>query len=183
VRRWNIGWGYRDAAGERPFAHSGLVMPTLDELLGAFTVRLNVDIKQRTPSMIDPLLEVVRRHDAEHRVTMASFHGDVIRAVRRRGYAGETVLARDEVLALMLAPQGLRRWLGHGGDAVQVPVAAGPIDCGARRFIERCHAEGLRVDYWTVNDPVVAEVLLERGADGIISDDPRALAPVFARHR
>ncbi len=181
VRSWDAGWGFCDPSGARPFAGCGCTIPTLEEVLARFSLRLNIDIKQHTPSMIAPLLSLLRRHDAEHRVTLASFSGPVIRQVRRSGYPGETVLARDEVMALLFAPQRLRQLLGHGGDAVQVPLRAGPIDFGSRRFIDRCHRLGLRVDYWTVNDPVVAEVLLERGADGIISDDPRALIPVFDR--
>jgi glycerophosphoryl diester phosphodiesterase len=37
------------------------------------------------------------------------------------------------------------------------------------------------VDYWVVNDPAQAERLLELGADGIVTDDPRAMARLFAR--
>ena len=34
-----------------------------------------------------------------------------------------------------------------------------------------------------INDPVAADALLARGADGIITDDPAALAAVIARYR
>jgi glycerophosphoryl diester phosphodiesterase len=48
-----------------------------------------------------------------------------------------------------------------------------------RWFIHRCRAMGLRVDYWVVNDPDEARELLDRGATGIITDDPARLAGVF----
>jgi len=54
------------------------------------------------------------------------------------------------------------------------------IDLDGRRFIGRCRALGLRVDYWVVNDPDDARELLDRGATGIISDDPAQIAGVFA---
>jgi glycerophosphoryl diester phosphodiesterase len=57
------------------------------------------------------------------------------------------------------------------------------IDLGTRAVIAKCHALGLDVHYWTVNEATVAERLLARGADAIMTDDPRALAPVFARLR
>jgi hypothetical protein len=39
------------------------------------------------------------------------------------------------------------------------------------------------VDYWTIDDPVEAERLLKLGADGIMTDDPAAIAPVLKRWR
>jgi len=184
VQRWDAGWGYVDASGTRPFAGKGLRVPTLDELLTTFPeVRLNIDVKQRTPTMVEPLLDLLARHDAASRVTLASFHGAVIRDIRRRGYGGETVLARDEVMALIAAPSIMSRAIRFGGDTVQVPLRAGLFDLSSCKFIDKCHAFGLRVDYWTINDPIVTDVLLERGADGVISDDPAGLTSAFARHR
>jgi glycerophosphoryl diester phosphodiesterase len=42
---------------------------------------------------------------------------------------------------------------------------------------------GIRVDFWTINDPAEARRLLELGADGIMTDDPAAIAPVFDRYK
>jgi glycerophosphoryl diester phosphodiesterase len=184
VRRWDAGWGFVDARGNRPFAGRNLVVPTLEELLEAFgNVELNIDIKERRPSMVEPVLRLLRAFGAESRVTLASFHGPVIREVRARGFRGRTVLAGDEVRRLLVAPRPLWRVLGPGGDAVQVPQRAGALDLGSRTFIARCHARDLRVDYWVVNDPREAEALLARGADGIITDDPARILPVVARRR
>ena len=47
-------------------------------------------------------------------------------------------------------------------------------------FIAKCHSLGLRVDFWTVDDPDEARRLLELGADGIMTNDPAAVRPVFA---
>ena len=50
-------------------------------------------------------------------------------------------------------------------------------------FIARCRALAIPVEYWTINDPAEAERLLALGADGIMTDDPAAIAPVFRRRR
>jgi glycerophosphoryl diester phosphodiesterase len=39
--------------------------------------------------------------------------------------------------------------------------------------VARCHALGIAVYAWTVDDPAVAAALLRFGTDGIITDDPR----------
>jgi glycerophosphoryl diester phosphodiesterase len=142
-----------------------------------------VDLKQRRPSLVGPVLELLARYDADRRVTLASFHTSVIREVRARGFCGQTVLSRDEVLALIALPEPLFRRLSSMGERVQVPLRAGPIELASRAFIDKCHRLGLAVDYWTVNDPIEAEVLLHRGADGIMTDDPARLRPVFDRWR
>ncbi len=50
-------------------------------------------------------------------------------------------------------------------------------------MVARCHRLGLRLDFWTINDPAEARRLLALGADGIMTDDPRVIAPVFAELR
>ena len=50
-------------------------------------------------------------------------------------------------------------------------------------MLDRRHALDIRVDYWTINDPDEARKLLELGADGIMTDDPKAIAPVFRECR
>jgi glycerophosphoryl diester phosphodiesterase len=170
VQRWDVG--------------QGLHMPTLEQVLGELpSVPLSVDLKPRTVATIEPVLSVIRRHQAERRVTMASFHTPVIRAVRRAGYCGPTALARAEIARLVAVPGALGRLAAPAGTAVQVPMRQGPIVLGTRRFIAKCHALGLRVDFWTIDEPAEAARLLELGADGIMSNDPAALRPVLDAHR
>ncbi len=184
VQGWDAGCTFVDAQGERPFAGAGIRIPELAELLQeAPEMLLNVDIKQRRPSMVGPVLELLARHNVERRVTLASFYTSVIRDVRARGFGGQTVLSRDEVLALVALPASLFGKLSSIGERVQVPMRAGPVELASRAFIDKCHSLGLAVDYWTVNDPIEAEVLLHRGADGIMTDDPARLRPVFDRWR
>ena len=42
-----------------------------------------------------------------------------------------------------------------------------------RRTVDVCHARGLAVWAWTVNDRAVAASLVDVGVDAIITDDPR----------
>lgn len=183
VKSWDAGWGFVASDGTRPFSGQGIVVPALEELLRAFPqARLNVDIKQRRPPMVATLLDLLSRHRSV-RVTLASFFEPVMREVRARGWRGSMVLSRNQVLALWLASRARYDARPRSGDTVQVPPRSGPFDLSTPSFIERCHALGLRVDYWTINDPAEVEDLLARGADGIISDHPARLLSVFARHR
>jgi glycerophosphoryl diester phosphodiesterase len=165
VRGWTLG------AGER--------VPTLAEVLERFPeVPFSVDLKPDRPDLVARLVDRVRRSGAEERVTLASFHDRVLRRVHRNGWRGPVALSRLEVAAVRLLPTAMARRLVKG-TAAHVPrrVAGVPLD--GVRFIGRCRRLGLRLEYWTINDPVEARDLLRRGATGIMTDDPATIAPVF----
>jgi glycerophosphoryl diester phosphodiesterase len=184
ARTWDVGRGYVAKDGSRPFSGQGIRVPTLEQVLVELPgVRINVDLKQATPSMVKPTLAVIRKLGAEDRVTLASFRWRTLLGVRRRGYGGDTALAQGEVMALLATPTRALRRLPYTGAAAQVPVKAGPITFGRKGFIDKCHRLGLRVDFWTVDDPVEVARLLDLGADGIMTDDPAAIAPVFRARR
>jgi len=184
VRAWDVGWGYRAEDGRRPFADRGIGVPTLEEALTAFAdLRFNIDLKADDPRLVPAVLSILRRCDAEDRACLASFHGHLVRAVRKAGFSGETVLAEDEVIAVLLTPGLWGRKLPFGGDALQIPTGSGWVDLSSEGFIAKCHRLGYRVDYWTINDPDEAARLFDRGADGVISDDPAAIKPVIDRYR
>jgi glycerophosphoryl diester phosphodiesterase len=176
VQRWDAGWGFRAPDGARPFAGRGYRIPTLEEALVEFPgTPFNVDLKQREPDMVPAVLALLRRLRAEERVLLASASARTLRRARALGWEGAISLGKAQVAALYFLPKFALRL--HG--AAQVPVRAGRLHLGARAFIDKCHALGLRVDYWTVNDPAEARALLESGADGIMTDDPGAMREVF----
>ena len=87
------------------------------------------------------------------------------------------------VIALLATPRLLLRHAPLFGTCAQIPTRAAGITLATPRFLDKCHDLGMRVDFWTINDPREAERLLDLGADGIMTDDPRAIAPVFAARR
>jgi glycerophosphoryl diester phosphodiesterase len=179
ARRLDAGWGFVARDGSRPFAGKGVTIPTFEDVLVAFPrAHLNVDLKEARA--IGAMLELVRRHRAEDRVTIASFQTSTAVAVRRRGYAGETALSQGEVATLLGLPAVLWRQLPFTGTAAQVPTKQGPLHFDRPSFIAKCHAIGLRVDFWVIDEPAEAQRLLELGADGIMTNDPAAIRPVFS---
>ena len=178
ARRLDAGWGFVAKDGTRPFAGRAIAVPTFEDVLDAFPrMRINVDIKGDRAVAV--MLDVIRRKHADDRVTLASFQLRTLVAVRRLGYGGETALSQGEVATLLGLPAMLWRQLPFTGTAAQVPVRAGRIHFDRAAFIAKCHSIGLRVDFWTVDDRAEAARLLELGADGIITNDPSAVRPLF----
>ena len=148
-------------------------IPSLEEVVTSFSgVPVNVDLKIDAAALAVALL---RKLGAEEQVTLASFQSSTLRKVRALGYRGPTGLGRSEVARLLSLPAAAQRGpLAPPGRAAQLPLSlAKPW------IIRRCHALGLRVDYWTVNEPALATSLVALGADGIMTDDPAVIVPAL----
>ena len=178
AQRLDAGWGFVASDGSRPFAGKGIAPPTFESVLVEFPrVHLNVDLKGE--DAVIRMLELLRAHKAEERVTLASFQTATMIAVRRRGFGGETGLSQGEVATLLALPAVLWRQLPFTGTAAQIPTHQGPLRFDRTTFIAKCHAAGLRVDFWTIDDVEEARRLIGLGADGIMTNDPAALKSLF----
>jgi glycerophosphoryl diester phosphodiesterase len=176
LKAWDLAAGFSGRC-------SGHVhVPTLDELLAALPdARLNIDVKQAQPDMLPALLAVIARHAAQERVLLTSFSSATTRRIRKLGYGGPTGLGQAEAVYAAFAPDALFARARVRGVRLQIPVRYGPLALDRGALVHKMHARGLAVDYWVVNDSAQAERLLALGADGIVTDDPRAMAELFAR--
>jgi glycerophosphoryl diester phosphodiesterase len=179
ILAWDIAQGFEPRA-------AAVRVPTLEQVLEALpSARLNIDIKQSHPDMVPLLLQLLHRHRAAGRVLLTSFEHRTVSRIRRAGYGGQTGLSQREAIAAAFAPPALwplTRTGGRRGRRLQIPTSYRGLALGTARFIERFQAQDLRVDFWVVNDPAEAGRLLDLGADGIVSDVPELMAPLFATH-
>lgn len=155
-------------------------IPTFDELVTTWPqLRWNIDCK--ADNALPHLVTALRTHNILDRVCLGSFSDKRLRALRSE-------LGRE--LATSLGPKGVARLrlavsLGRsirfpdGVHAVQIPPKQGPIPLHSERFIEIAHASGLNVHYWTIDDPSQMDELIDRGADGIMTDRPAVLREVL----
>lgn len=64
--------------------------------------------------------------------------------------------------------------------ADQINPNFGSFDAG---YVARVHALGMRIHSWTVNDAATMSAVLDRGVDGIITNNPDVLREVIAGRR
>jgi glycerophosphoryl diester phosphodiesterase len=164
---------------DRPDAAGRARVLTLDRLLAELAavhrpIRLLVETKHPTRfggAVEERLVEMLRRHGMDRpdpgRVSVAvmSFSITAVRRVRE--------LAPDlpTVLLLELLPPWLRDGRLPGGVHIGGP---GVRLLRSRPWLaERIHRHGNGVYVWTVNEPADLDLVLDLGADGIISDRPR----------
>jgi glycerophosphoryl diester phosphodiesterase len=156
-------------------------VPALVDVLAQFPqVPINIDLKQRAPRIERAMVETLERAGASERVLLTSFYDDVVARVRACGYRGPTGLAFREIARLYALPRFVHALLPLRGARAQVPPRSGRARFATRRFIERCHGLGIKVDFWVINELAQAKELAALGADGIMSDDPGAVRAALA---
>jgi glycerophosphoryl diester phosphodiesterase len=182
LKNWDPGAGFVDAGGARSFARRGLTIPRLADVVQAFPgIPINIDLKSPDPRGIGRVVDVVTALGAADRVLLTSFHDEVMAAVRSSSWSGRVGFSKGDVYALRFLPAVVLRRRRPRGHRVQVPVKGGPVRLDGRDFIDKMHELDIAVDYWVINDRTEGERLLAAGADGLMSDDPKTLAPLLIR--
>lgn len=170
-------------------SHEAIAGPTLDDALALVVERrLGVQIDLKGVGHERAIAEAVRRHGLLDRSFASTGSRASLLALRaaeprlrraltypedRHGLTAHRVLrpaVRPTLAGLQrLLPPRLPRWLRRVG-ASAATLNWTVVSAAA---IRRCHALGVAVFVWTVDDPALADRLTRLGADGIITNDPR----------
>jgi glycerophosphoryl diester phosphodiesterase len=180
LRALDAGARWTDRDGARVFRGRGLVIPSLEEALGALPhCRFNIELKSQEDGAPRALTEVLERCGAQGRVMLAAEDGAVMKELRREAPWAPTSCSSAEVFGFIT---GL-----HEADyepppacALQVPDVFEGIEIVNETFVRRAKSLGMMVHVWTINDPAHMQRLLELGCDGVITDHPerwRLVAP------
>lgn len=170
--------GYNFSADGRTFPFRGMKLrvPTLHEVLSGFSSRcFIIEVKQTTPSLIVPMLEIVEQTGMGERVLVASEHQEPLDEVRRLAPSIPTNFATPEVGAFMksLAPDAPA--YKPAGCALQIPPEHMSWKLATPETVAAAHRIGVEVHVWTVNDEAEMRAMLAMGVDGIITDYPARL--------
>ena len=187
--------------GVTPRDEEVFLATTLEELITCFPGnRINVEIKQSGDKGMECMREILRlleKHNAWDRVVLASFHNDIYAEYQRLQKAGEVPATfmcspglGNAALFYVLQLLELDVFFGESTCVLQLPtdydIEAGPIeltfDLATEGLIDAAHDHNMAVHYWTINDRDEMRMLVELGADGIMSDYPHRLAEVYAEY-
>lgn len=176
--------------GVEPRDEDVFLATTLEDLLVCFpNNRINVEIKQSGELGFKALAEAIRlveQYDAFDRVVFASFHEEIYDEYQRLQAAGEVPEefmyspaydAATEFFVLQLLK--LDVFFGDKLCVFQFPMEEKGFDLATESFSNAAHKHNLAVHYWTINDPEDMKLLIEIGADGIMTDYPHRLKAVY----
>ncbi|MDU0294863.1 glycerophosphodiester phosphodiesterase [Saccharothrix longispora] len=147
----------------------------LEELPDAL---LNIDVK--ADSAVAPVLDVLRRTGAAHRVCLASFSDKRLARLRRLGGPRlMTSMGPRSAGALWAAGRTRVPALPVRGLIAQVPRTSGRLTVVDPRFVRAAHRRNLEVHVWTVDTDTEMRALLDLGVDGLVTDRPDRLRDVL----
>jgi glycerophosphoryl diester phosphodiesterase len=186
LKQLDAGFDWTDDEGASyPYRAQGVLVPTMAEVFTALPdARLNIEIKQVEPSIVQPLCDLIRDHGMTKQVLIASFDQDTVRHFREVCPEVATTAGEDEVRVLYgLSFVYLGNLYNPSAEAVQVPEHSGSIHVLIARFVRAAQGQNLDVHVWTVNEVADMQRMLDLGVDGIITDYPDRLLDLLGRQQ
>lgn len=181
-------WTDNDGASY-PYRGQGITIPTLDELITTFPhMPLNIEIKQKEPSIAAQLCQLLQQHDLTEQVLIASFHETAMNEFRAACPTVATSMVQAEIVPFfVLSALFLGATYQASVPFVQVPeyrgglVPWGDLRVVNGRFVRDAQRQNVEVHVWTVNETADMERMLALGVDGIITDRPDRLLSLLNR--
>lgn len=175
-------WSLDDGASY-PFRRQGITIPTLEEVFTAFPdYRMTIEIKKTNTSMSKPFCDMIRKHNMQDKVLVASFHDERLKEFRTECPEVATSSAKNETTAFVLLTKVfLGNFYSPRFYSLQVPEESGGITVMTERFVRAAHASNLAVEPWTINDKDTMRKFITWGVDGIITDRPDLMLEVLGR--
>jgi glycerophosphoryl diester phosphodiesterase len=166
-----------------PYRDKGITIPTLEEVFKAFPdYRINIEIKQDTPSITQPLCDLIKKYNKQEQVLIVSFYDAAMNDFRQKCPEIVTAGAPGEIRTFYIFH---RLFLGSlyrsSADAFQVPEYNDKTHIVTRRFVEDAHRKNIAVHVWTVDETEDMQSMIDLGVDGIITDRPDKLLELLGR--
>jgi glycerophosphoryl diester phosphodiesterase len=167
-----------------PYRGQDIRVPTLEELFQKFPrMRYVIEIKLTQNPIAKPLCDLIRKHDMQDKVMVASFHDEAMQNFRMTCPEVATSASRGEVTKFVLLGKiFLSGFVAPHYQSIQPPYDPEEslnIRIMTERFIREAHAKNIKVEPWTVDEPALIKQYVEWGVDGIITDRPDLMIEVL----
>ena len=174
LQKWNAGDSNRGQVELKPVPYCYQI-PTFEQMLREFTTQgLCVEIKENSSEITHKTVELIKKYKAEARCVVGSKYFMVSETMRKHYPHIRRFLSKREFVIHYLAYKAGNQNIVKDPQAVaSMPLEACGFAFGNEHFIDYLHAREITVFYWTINNPIVMKELKKRGADGIITDNPK----------
>lgn len=183
LKKLDAAYRFQPVAGTK--SYKGIALLTLPELFIQFPgIGVNIDIKDNDPDAVDAVVRNIEECAASARCRVASFHDGVLRYCRERYPLIKTSAGMADVKRFYWwYLTGQRGAPPLASSLFQLPTRYFGLSLSSQRFINAIHGADAAINYWTINEPKQMIGLLQKGADGIVTDRADLALPVFKQQR
>lgn len=178
LQAFNFGADFDNPDGESPYKDSMVQIPLLREVIESFPgVPLVIELKNRGENgkrAAEVLTSLLDKYDLADRVIVASFSKEVLDHFQEFSDNKYMVSASEEETEdfVFSGLSGVSFLYRPKSVAVQIPMSQAGINLSTSRVINSAHSRNMAVHYWTIDDPDDMKLLIQNGADGLITDRP-----------
>lgn len=186
LKELDAGFHFIDLEGKNSFRGKGVTIPTVEEMFQAFpNTRIEIEIKDTNPperyeEIAGKLWELTVKYNREDTLLVASFDQEILETFNSFT-DGKVALVggKQEITRFVLLHKlFVRNLYKPEVEAFQVPLQESIFDLTNQRLILDAQRSGVQMHYWTIDDKETMRYLLERGADGILTNRPDLLLEV-----
>ena len=201
LRQYNFGYYFEDESGERIYKNqsnienAGLQIATVDQLFEEFyesnpDLFFIVEIKdpgERGFEACRILAKTLESYpEYSDNIVVGTFHDEIEEELKTR-YPHLMRGASTTSAAKFILTQFVGLNILDNGDfaCLQIPMGYDLgifVNLDKKTIINRAHKRNIAVQYWTINDPEEMKLLIELGADCIMTDNPALLRQVLEEY-
>ena len=140
-------------------------------------------------SAVKEALRLIAKYDAWDRVILASFHDEIYAEYCRLDKEGEvpenfmySPSMGGAVKYYVLYLLGLDVFFTDGVALLQIPTDKYGFNLSSSRLINNARKHNLATHYWTINNEEDMRMLIENGADAIMTDYPHKLKAIYDQY-
>lgn len=175
---FNFGEGFEDLDGSFPYQEDTVRICKLEEVFDRFQdYYYTVEIKDRGDRGLragELLKALVEKYQLEERMIVACFDDEILTAFQAlennsipvstsQKEATKFVITAKSLTGVFYAPEAV---------ALQLPMEQSNLDLTKKHVINSAHKHNMAIHYWTIDDKEDMRMLIENGADGLMTDRP-----------
>lgn len=187
---------FQDIRGHYIYRNQGITIPALEEVFQQFPqARLLIDVKVPSEKgeekeevlprevlegksveklLAEKLWNLIDQYGFHEQVAVASLNDQFIQQFQMVSEGKIPVIAgqQEATRFVFLNKLFLDRLYRPRADVLALPAAYNIINLQGQRLIDGAHRFNMPILYWTINEEETIRTLIERGADGIVTDRP-----------
>lgn len=186
LQAFNFGYDFQALDGTYPYRNNPVRIPKLEDIFARYPhAYMVIEIKDAGASgklAAEKLMALIRSYGMAHKAVVFSFSDDVMNHVH--SINSDSVFTGASfgdgfsfVTAVLTSPDTL---LTLRCDVLAFPTEMLNINLTSDTIITAAHRNHAAIHYWTINDKEEMKSLIQKGADGIITDRPDLMKEALA---